>query len=107
MFQPPRLGLADEPTAFLSTLEDVPLMPGLTEQRDAAVRLDTTDGRIVVAWATGPVDEAGVSGFYAETLPRLGWAAAGRERYLREGEVLKLDVFGGDVLTLRYTLSPE
>jgi hypothetical protein len=107
MFRPWGLGHAEEPTAFLSALEDVPLMPALTELREAAVRLDTAEGRIVVAWATGAVDQAGVAGFYAETLPQLGWVATGSERYLREGEVLKLDMFAGDVLTLRYTLSPE
>jgi hypothetical protein len=106
-WHPWRPAWGEDATRFISALEDVPLMPGLTELPDAAVRLDTAEGRIVVAWATGAVDEAGIAAFYARTLPQLGWTAEGRERYRREGEALQLDMFRGEILTLRYTLSPE
>jgi hypothetical protein len=106
-WHPWRSASAEETTRFVSALEDVPLMPGLTELPDAAVRLDTAEGRIVVAWATGAIDEASIAAFYARTLPQLGWTAGGRERYLREGEALQLDMFRGEILTLRYTLSPD
>ena len=93
---------------FLEGLEDVPLMPGLSVVADAGMVFDTPGGRIVESYATGALRRGTVIGFYAETLPALGWDARSEVRYVREGEVLTLDIFGaeGDLL-VRFTLAPE
>jgi len=93
---------------FLEGLEDVPLMPGLSTVEDAGMVFDTPGGRIVESYATGALDRGQVIGFYAETLPALGWSAVSEVRYVREGEVLVLDLFGPDRdLLVRFTLAPE
>ncbi len=93
---------------FVAGIEDLPLMGGLAEVADAGVSFDKPEGRIVTGYAHGPLDEARVRGFYRETLPQLGWEAAGRDLYLREGEALSLDFLGRDGdLTVRYTLQPQ
>jgi len=93
---------------FLEGLEDVPLTPGLSVVADTGMAFDTPGGRIVETYATGALDRGRVVGFYAETLPALGWMALSEVRYLRDGEVLALDLFGvdGDLL-VRFTLAPE
>ena len=62
-----------EPARFVAGLEDLPLMPGLDAVREAGVWFDTPQGRIVEAYATGPVTRGAIEAFYAETLPQLGW----------------------------------
>lgn len=98
---------ADERAAFLAGHEDLPLMPGLTQVEDAAVAFDTSSGRIIVAWATGPVERAAVLAFYADTLPELGWTRMRADRFQREGETLQLEFAAGDLLTVRFTVAPE
>ncbi len=93
---------------FLEGLEDVPLMRGLTTVEDAGIVFDTPGGRIVEVYATGALDRGTVVGFYAETLPALGWTPRSEVRYVREGEALQLDLFGADYdILVRFTLSPE
>ncbi|MDA0997913.1 MAG: hypothetical protein O2944_06875, partial [Proteobacteria bacterium] len=71
--------MAALPTAaaegFLSGIEDLPLMPGLTEDADGAVNFETATGRIVEIKASGAVQSADITAFYAEVLPQLGWIA--------------------------------
>lgn len=88
LFQP--LGAARaENAAFFSDIPDLPLMPGLAEDPDAAVVFDQPDGRIVEAEASGhTLTAAGVSAFYARILPQLGWRGSGP--YARDGENLVL-----------------
>lgn len=94
--------------AFVAGIEDLPLMPGLTQLTGSGFAFDSAGGRVVEAYATGDLDPAAVSAFYAETLPQLGWAALGDDRYAREGERLELSfVPGGGPLTLRFNLTPQ
>ena len=64
-------------TAYLGGLEDVPLAPGLTEDAGATVVFDKPGGRIVEAFARGPVALQEAMAFYAAALPQLGWIATG------------------------------
>jgi len=96
-------------TEFVGDIEDLPLMPGLTEITGAGMVFDTPAGRIVQALASGNVSRAQVLAFYAATLPQLGWQPAGKATYRREAEVLVLEFpppgdAGG--LTVRFALSP-
>ena len=100
---------AGEPVAFVSGIEDLPLMPGLVEVAEAGLVFDAPGGRIVEAYASGAVDRDAVLRFYAETLPQLGWQRLGAARFRREGETLDVEfsgAAGAAPLTVRFALSP-
>ncbi len=104
-------GAAAGDRAFLSTLDDVPLAPGLREVTGAGLLFDTPQGRIVEAYAEerreGAVARKAVRRFYRDTLPQLGWRRTGRARYRREGEVLRLAFQHKEAtLTVRFTVTP-
>lgn len=97
---------------FARSITDLPLMPGLAEQAESTVVFDKPNGRIVEFTATGAVDPEAVIGFYAETLPQLGWrqeqAAPGAARFMREREILSISVApGGDVTAVQFSLAPR
>lgn len=102
-----RLAAEDAP-GFVAGLEDLPLMPGLSELTGSGFAFDTADGRIVEAYATGEVAEDEVLRFYAETLPQLGWEQASPRGFRREGERLSIDfVAGARPITVHFSLAPE
>ena len=83
-------------------------MPGLAEVQGAATVFDAPQGRIVETYAAGPVSADDVAAFYVQTFPQLGWTAAGRTEYRREGEKLTLEITpGADETTVRFTLAPQ
>ena len=101
-------GLAPAAPAFLAGFEDVPLMPGLTEDKVAGLLFDKPGGRIVEARASGLVSARAVREFYTETMPQLGWTGIGELRFRREGEMLRLELTGdGRRLRVRFYLSPD
>ena len=76
---------------FLTSLDDIPLMTGLTEQVNEGVAFETPAGRIIDAEVRGPHGDLGtILSFYDATLASLGWQMLGHGRYLREGEVLQI-----------------
>ena len=86
---------------FFSTVEDLPLAPGLEEQ-GPGFWFEDANGRIVGAIARGPAEPAQVRRFYLDTLPQLGWSfspGAGVEGelvFLRGRERLALAVSAGN-----------
>ena len=103
-----RPGQAEEASGFVAGLEDLPLMPGLSELSGSGFAFDTADGRIVEAYASGDVGEDEVLRFYAETLPQLGWEQASPRGFRREGERLSIEfVKGGKPITVHFSLTPE
>ena len=104
-----RLGGAAAADSFIAGIDDMPLMPGLTQLADRNVVFDAPSGRIVEAYAEGAVARETVRGFYARTLPQLGWRERGGDLYVREGETLRLEFpaprSGGRTL-VRFFLSP-
>jgi hypothetical protein len=79
--------------AFLTTINDIPLMPGLQELEDEALVFDKPGGRIVETTAAGAmVTPAQIEQFYSKTLPQLGWARVSPNHFVRQGEALNLDV---------------
>lgn len=93
---------------FLSIAEDVPLMPGLAENADAAAVFDKPSGRIASTEAKGAVTAQAVRQFYAATLPQLGWTKQNSEQYRREKEQLRFGFAGRDgALTVRFELAPH
>ena len=99
---------AQDANAYFSDLPDLPVMPGLEELPEAGVSFDKPEGRIVEVYARGAVTAEEILRFYQQTLPQLGWEAAGGERFRREGEVLDLSfATEGGLVTLRCSLHPE
>ena len=93
---------------FVAGTEDVPLMPGLAAVAGTSFAFDKPEGRIVGAEAHGKLSRAAVRGFYAATLPQLGWVAAPPDRWQRESEALRIEFKGRDGdLTVGFTLSPR
>ncbi len=94
--------------AFLSVLEDVPLMAGLAESQDDSVRFDTPQGRIVEAYAVGSVTKASVLSYYKDSLPSLGWKRTAHGSYMREGEYLTVSVkMENKTAIVHFSLSPD
>lgn len=104
--------------AFLSEVEDMPLMEGLSESLDAGMMFDKPDGRIVVAIAEGNVSKTDVRAFYVGTLPQLGWdpievPALGALAFQRDGE--RLEIIAEDsaassrhtFIKVHFTIEPE
>ena len=105
MSPPAALRAAD---AFVAGTEDLPLMPGLAMVKDAGLVFDTPQGRIVEAYAKGNTTRKAVLEFYDQTLPQLGWKAAGIALYRREVEALRLELYQEkDWLTVRFYLAPD
>lgn len=97
-----------EESRFIEDLGDVPLMPGLTVVEDAGMAFDAAAGRIVEVVARGEAAAEEVVRFYAESLPPLGWSAAGERIWRREGEVLRLEIGRDDGgLYVRFLLTPS
>jgi hypothetical protein len=94
--------------AYLSAVDDMPLMAGLNEALNQGVVFDAPQGRIVQAYASGPVSRAEVENFYAATLPQLGWRQDGPMRFVREGEQLALEITetGTASVTVLFILTP-
>lgn len=100
-------GVAQE-TGFVAEIEDLPLMPGLSEVEGAGVVFDKPSGRIVEAYARGAVTAEAVMAFYRNTLPQLGWAQGQGTTFKREGERLAVEFLKGEgPLTLRFVLRPD
>lgn len=100
---------AQDVSRFVSVIDDLPLMNGLVEVGEG-VEFATPQGRIVEATARSTsqaLSESAVTGFYAETLPQLGWSAQSKTRFVREGETLDLIfVKDGGVLSVRFSVAP-
>jgi len=94
---------------FVAGFEDLPLMPGLEQGEDSGTVFDSPSGRVIEAYAEGPVSPADVDAFYAKTLPQLGWRQVSERRYHREGEILEITPHRGDQASVRvrFYLSPE
>jgi hypothetical protein len=106
----PAIGHAQDATHFFATIEDLPLMPGLTEDVNAGVNFDSPAGRIAEAVAIGDVSERQVLDFYSAALPQLGWRRDGVAEFSREREILKMEFPAlpqtGSPLTVRFALKP-
>ena len=95
--------------AFFLELEDLPIMTGLVENQAASMTFETANGRIVEVEASGAVAADAVRGFYAETLPQLGWVRVADGIFERDRERLQLDIsdVGGGRVLVAFSLSPK
>lgn len=77
--------------AFFEGIDDLPLMPGLSERAAERATFDTPSGRIVALGAEGAVSRGAVLRFYRETLPQLGWRPLAGDAFTRNGEKLQIE----------------
>ena len=99
---------ADDPSAFLIAIEEVPLMAGLTEEKTPALDFDKPDGRLVETYAYGEVTVEHAAAFYRAVLPEFGWHIIDGLVFSREGEMLRIDFIPeGRSLVVRFVLSPN
>jgi hypothetical protein len=104
----PLFAFADHRQAFVGGLEDLPLMDGLAEDRSAGLIFDKPDGRLVDAFAYGPITAEAVRTFYRDTLPELGWRVVGPLTFEREGERLRIDIESAENgVMVRFHLAPQ
>ena len=83
-------------------------MPGLKNDETTLVVFDKPQGRIVEVETRGKVTRAQVEKFYAQSLPELGWASDGKQRWQRDGEGLSLAFKGHDGdLRVAFSLTPR
>ncbi|WP_420346010.1 hypothetical protein [Pelagibius sp.] len=99
---------AQAPARYVAGVADLPLMPGLTERPEDGLVFDKPGGRIVEAFATGPLTWQEVRDFYESTLPQLGWKPDRGGGYLREGERLQLSATEAPgAVTVKFRLFPQ
>jgi hypothetical protein len=78
--------------SFFAGIDDLPLMPGLSENPAERSSFDSASGRIELRGAAGPATAEAILGFYADTLPQLGWQRLADDIFARGGERLRLDL---------------
>ena len=96
---------------FFSSVDDLPLAPGLSEAVEQGVEFDSPAGRIVTAVAVGRGGKtpgvAAVQAFYRDALPPLGWKMVSGDTYAREDERLTVNIgMDGGRVTVRIRLVP-
>ncbi len=83
-------------------------MTGLAEAKTPALNFDKPDGRLVETYAYGKVTAEDAAAFYRTVLPEFGWQIIDRLVFLREGEMLRIDLIPeGRLLLVRFVLSPN
>jgi hypothetical protein len=93
---------------FVSGIDDLPLMPGLTEIDGSATVFSKPEGRIVEVTATGAVSRDAMRAFYDRTLPELGWHRQAAGSWQRENERLQFDMRDDKKgLVIQFSLTPR
>ncbi|MDA0228839.1 MAG: hypothetical protein O3B21_01490 [Proteobacteria bacterium] len=99
---------ADDTAAFLTAIDEVPLMAGLTEEQTPALDFDKPDGRLVETYAYGEVTAEEAGAFYRAVMPEFGWQNIDGLVFSREGEMLRIDFIPEErSLVVRFVLSPN
>ena len=89
---------------FFSLIEDLPVMPGLSEDVEAGMVFDKPEGRIVTAVAQGRVPKDAPTRYYDEVLPQLGWQKQSGGDWRRDEETLRAAI-SEDAGTVRLTIT--
>jgi hypothetical protein len=93
---------------FFTAVEDLPVMPGLTERPGSTATFEKPDGRIVSLTADGAVSRDAVLAFYDRVLPQFGWTRNADGSFRRESERLRMAFAkAADGISVRITITPE
>ena len=99
--------LSNENAQFLSSIEDVPLMSGLTEDKTIMLNYNKPSGRLVQVYTYGQLNEIEAITYYRLVLPEFGWKNINNLVFHREGEMLKIRLFReNNTLIVVFMLSP-
>lgn len=92
---------------YVEGTSDIPLAKGLKKFSDDNLGFDSTDGSIVSITYKSKIELQKVYGFYAKTLPQLGWVRAKSKqpnfellRFKRENERLEIEFSNKDGVDL-------
>jgi hypothetical protein len=94
---------------FFSSIQDMPLMPGLREMTDQMLVFDKPEGRIVESLALVQSATPGeVQAYYEKVLPQFGWQRIAENSFVRGGEHLQIgfERFDGQQF-MRLMLTPR
>lgn len=101
-------GTGHAASRFFTAVEDLPIMPGLTERPGSTTLFEKPEGRIVALTADGAVSRDAVVAFYDRVLPQLGWARSSDGSFRRESERLRFAFARAKAgLAVRITITPE
>ncbi len=97
---------------FIDELEDLPIMPGMTQSVNDNISFGNDESRFVEAYLSGKKTTfSAVASFYAETLPQLGWHLTLRKNnalyFERDGERLDIIREKKQPLLVRITLKSK
>ena len=93
---------------FADEIEDLPLMESFEIIDQDTIYFDKPEGRIITLTAFSENKTEDPIGFYAKTLPQLGWALLSQAEYTREKEHLKIETQSReDGMILKFYLSPR
>ncbi len=82
-----------EVSQFFNTVQDLPLMQGLSEIEEEGLQFDKPEGRVTEAVALiDSVGAASVLAYYNASLPQFGWARIAENTFVRHDEKLTLNV---------------
>ena len=80
---------------FFSVIEDLPVMPQLVEDTDAAMTFESSAGRVAEVEANGLASSDAIDAYYKQSLPQLGWLPQANGSYRRGNELLAVVVKAG------------
>ena len=77
---------AQDSAAQVQWVGDVPINPALQVEPGLGFAFDSPEGRVVMIFLSGAVDEAAMQAYYRAALPPLGWEEVGAMRWSRQGD---------------------
>ena len=80
---------------FFSVIEDLPVMPQLVEDTDAAMTFESSAGRVAEVEANGLASSDAINAYYKQSLPQLGWLPQANGSYRRGNEFLAVEIKAG------------
>ena len=93
---------------FFSVIEDLPVMPQLVEDTDAAMTFESSAGRVAEVEASGLASSDAINAYYKQSRPQLGWLPQANGSYRRGNELLAVEVKAGlgDAVKVLFHLGP-
>jgi len=77
---------------YSSVIEDLPLMPYMSENNDESIIFDKPDGRIIESIAIVNSTMEKINKFYKNNLPPLGWKYISNSKFIRDNEILTIKI---------------
>ena len=85
------IAICDE-IKFVNGIDDIPIFENMENNDDSLVVFDTNKGRFISSEIIGKNDLKKIESFYEKILPNLGWKKLKHSTYIRDDEVLNLEL---------------